>query len=227
MFKYLLLALLSVGCHSAELASLPAASYGSAQQNVLTAPLTGETTVLSPQSYSQLSQLPPVGQAFALPPKGDQQEVVVQHPQPRKILVRVVKPIIFEERIVIVPYRRVTHEVRPVIEERHTVIYGKDGKEISAPASFKPVIAQPTSVVNDGYNGGPQLTRTIAEPTYAQPIVNKRAASISKRTALEYNRRAERLQQQLQQQYQQQQQQQHQPQRESFLRKLNAEKKRA
>jgi hypothetical protein len=221
MFKYLLLALLSVGCHSAELASLPATSYGSAQQNILSAPLSGETTVLSPQSYSQLAQLPPVGQALALPPKGDHQEVVVQHPQPRKILVRVVKPIIFEERIVIVPYRRVTHEVRPVIEERHTVIYGKDGKEISAPASFKPVIAQPTALVNDGYNGGPQLTRTVAEPTYAQPIVRKVGQTISKRTALEYTRRAEKLQQQ------QQQQQQHQPQRESFLRKLNAEKKRA
>ena len=95
----------------------------------------------------------------------EHQELVVQHPQPRKILVRVVKPIIFEERIVIVPYRRVTHEVRPVIEERHTVIYGKDGKQIGGPIADKAYAASASS------NSG----QVVAKPSYGQ-TVNKRSS---------------------------------------------------
>ncbi|KPM09212.1 hypothetical protein QR98_0077450 [Sarcoptes scabiei] len=112
-----------------------------------------------------------VGQAYNGAP-GDAQELVVQHPNPRRILVRVVKPIIFEERIVIVPYRRVTHEVRPVIEERHTVIYGKDGKQISGPTGFGkelPGLDKPGSYAS----ASGHLTRTIEKPVYAEPVVRK------------------------------------------------------
>lgn len=108
------------------------------------------------------------------------EELVVQHPQPRRVLVRVVKPIIFEERIVIVPYRRVTHEVRPVIEERHTVIYGKDGKQIGGPVGDK------------GYplaSGSDANSRILAQPVYAEPIVRKSGQTLSKRTSLEYGSR--------------------------------------
>lgn len=123
----------------------------------------------SQQSYAQ--QLQNLGP--------DQQELVVQHPNPRRILVRVVKPIIFEERIVIVPYRRVTHEVRPVIEERHTVIYGKDGKQISGPSGFSkelPGLDKPGSYAS----ASGHMTRTIEKPVYAEPVIRK--LGFSKRT---------------------------------------------
>lgn len=68
-------------------------------EQVVTLPASQPLTGASSNYASQLQNLSP-----------DQQELVVQHPNPRRILVRVVKPIIFEERIVIVPYRRVTHE---------------------------------------------------------------------------------------------------------------------
>lgn len=80
--------LLSANPPSEQVVTLPASQ-----------PLTGLTGAASSGYASQLQNLSP-----------DQQELVVQHPNPRRILVRVVKPIIFEERIVIVPYRRVTHE---------------------------------------------------------------------------------------------------------------------
>lgn len=108
------------------------------------------------------------------------EELVVQHPQPRRVLVRVVKPIIFEERIVIVPYRRVTHEVRPVIEERHTVIYGKDGKQIGGGGGG-----------DKGGYGGPVASasgvegRTVQQPIYAEPIVRKVDQTLTKRTAID------------------------------------------
>lgn len=81
-----------------SLQSLLAANPPSEQ--VVTLPASQPLTGAASNGYaSQLQNLSP-----------DQQELVVQHPNPRRILVRVVKPIIFEERIVIVPYRRVTHE---------------------------------------------------------------------------------------------------------------------
>ena len=111
---------------------------------------------------------------------GDAQELVVQHPNPRRILVRVVKPIIFEERIVIVPYRRVTHEVRPVIEERHTVIYGKDGKQISGPSGFAKELPGLDKAGTYASASG-HLTRTIEKPVYADPVIRK--IGFSKRSA--------------------------------------------
>ena len=82
-----------------SLQSLLAANPPSEQ--VVTLPASQPLNAAATSAYAQqLSNLGP-----------DQQELVVQHPNPRRILVRVVKPIIFEERIVIVPYRRVTHEV--------------------------------------------------------------------------------------------------------------------
>ena len=107
------------------------------------------------------------------------QELVVQHPEPRRVLVRVVKPIIFEERIVIVPYRRVTHEVRPVIEERHTVIYGKDGKQISGPVGDK-----------SGYpiaSGSNANSRVVAQPVYTEPIIRKNGQTLSKRSSVDFS----------------------------------------
>ncbi|KAH9406021.1 hypothetical protein TYRP_014319 [Tyrophagus putrescentiae] len=143
-----------------SLQSLLAANPPSEQ--VVTLPASQPLTGAASNGYaSQLQNLSP-----------DQQELVVQHPNPRRILVRVVKPIIFEERIVIVPYRRVTHEVRPVIEERHTVIYGKDGKQISGPSGFSkdlPGLDKPGSYAS----ASGHLTRTIEKPVYTEPIVRK------------------------------------------------------
>jgi len=143
-----------------SLQSLLAANPPSEQ--VVTLPASQPLNAAGSNAYaSQLANLGP-----------DQQELVVQHPNPRRILVRVVKPIIFEERIVIVPYRRVTHEVRPVIEERHTVIYGKDGKQISGPNGFSkdlPGLDKPGSYAS----ASGHLTRTIEKPVYTEPIVRK------------------------------------------------------
>lgn len=61
----------------------------------------------------------------------------------------------------IVPYRRVTHEVRPVIEERHTVIYGKDGKQIGGPIADKGYAASASSA---------------SSQIVAKPVVNKRSS---------------------------------------------------
>ena len=143
-----------------SLQSLLAANPPSEQ--VVTLPASQPLNAAGSSPYaSQLANLGP-----------DQQELVVQHPNPRRILVRVVKPIIFEERIVIVPYRRVTHEVRPVIEERHTVIYGKDGKQISGPSGFSkelPGLEKPGSYAS----ASGHLTRTIEKPVYAEPLIRK------------------------------------------------------
>ncbi|KAI2808151.1 hypothetical protein RDWZM_005505 [Blomia tropicalis] len=143
-----------------SLQSLLAANPPSEQ--VVTLPASQPLNAAATSAYAQqLSNLGP-----------DQQELVVQHPNPRRILVRVVKPIIFEERIVIVPYRRVTHEVRPVIEERHTVIYGKDGKQISGPSTFSkdlPGLDKPGSYAS----ASGHLTRTIEKPVYTEPIIRK------------------------------------------------------
>lgn len=153
-----------------SLQSLLAANPPSEQ--VVTLPASQPLSAAGSNAYaSQLSNLGP-----------DQQELVVQHPNPRRILVRVVKPIIFEERIVIVPYRRVTHEVRPVIEERHTVIYGKDGKQISGPSGFSkdlPGLDKPGSYAS----ASGHLTRTIEKPVYTEPIVRK--MGFSKRSNLD------------------------------------------
>jgi len=140
-------------------------------EQVVTLPASQPLAAGSAAYASQLQNLGP-----------DQQELVVQHPNPRRILVRVVKPIIFEERIVIVPYRRVTHEVRPVIEERHTVIYGKDGKQISGPSGFSkdlPGLDKPGSYAS----ASGHLTRTIEKPVYTEPIIRK--MGFSKRTNLD------------------------------------------
>lgn len=142
-----------------SLQSLLAANPPSEQ--VVTLPASQPLSAAGSSYASQLANLGP-----------DQQELVVQHPNPRRILVRVVKPIIFEERIVIVPYRRVTHEVRPVIEERHTVIYGKDGKQISGPSGFSkelPGLEKPGSYAS----ASGHLTRTIEKPVYAEPVIRK------------------------------------------------------
>lgn len=154
-----------------SLQSLLAANPPSEQ--VVTLPASQAMAAAGSSPYaSQLSNLGP-----------DQQELVVQHPNPRRILVRVVKPIIFEERIVIVPYRRVTHEVRPVIEERHTVIYGKDGKQISGPSGFSkelPGLDKPGSYAS----ASGHLTRTIEKPVYAEPVIRK-LGGFSKRASFD------------------------------------------
>lgn len=144
------------------------------QEQVVTLPASQPLAAASGQAYAQS-----YGNG-----NGDAQELVVQHPNPRRILVRVVKPIIFEERIVIVPYRRVTHEVRPVIEERHTVIYGKDGKQISGPTGFGkelPGLDKPGSYAS----ASGHLTRTIEKPVYAEPVIRK--IGFSKRSTWDLN----------------------------------------
>lgn len=142
-----------------SLQSLLAANPPSEQ--VVTLPANAPLNAAGSNYASQVSNLGP-----------DQQELVVQHPNPRRILVRVVKPIIFEERIVIVPYRRVTHEVRPVIEERHTVIYGKDGKQISGPSGFSKDLPGLEKAGSYASASG-HLTRTIEKPVYTEPVVRK------------------------------------------------------
>lgn len=145
------------------------------QEQVVTLPASQPLAAASGQNYGAVAGAGGYG-------GGDAQELVVQHPNPRRILVRVVKPIIFEERIVIVPYRRVTHEVRPVIEERHTVIYGKDGKQISGPTGFAkelPGLDKPGSYAS----ASGHLTRTIEKPVYAEPVIRK--IGFSKRSAFD------------------------------------------
>lgn len=187
--------IVSVLIAACSLALVSATSQSSSQSASNVSPSLASPAVSASNSYPSLQSLlsanPPSEQVVTLPASQplnaagsnayasqlsnlgpDQQELVVQHPNPRRILVRVVKPIIFEERIVIVPYRRVTHEVRPVIEERHTVIYGKDGKQISGPAGFSkelPGLDKPGSYAS----ASGHLTRTIEKPVYTEPIVRK------------------------------------------------------
>jgi len=193
MLRYLAVVLLAVGCSSApqgdQLSSatipIPAGltsltglggSYSAFQKQILASQPTDHTFTLKhgealPSQYAN---------AQVVSSSPDHQELVVQHPQPRRILVRVVKPIIFEERIVIVPYRRVTHEVRPVIEERHTVIYGKDGKQIGGQGDNK----------QSGYplaSASGASSRVVAQPVYTEPIVRKVGQTLSKRTSLDYS----------------------------------------
>jgi hypothetical protein len=202
MLKYLTIVLLAVGCHCANeqapitgntlgagFSSLTGlgGSYGAFQQSLLASQPQQTFTLRAGEALPAAYGTP---QVVSTTP--EQQELVVQHPNPRRILVRVVKPIIFEERIVIVPYRRVTHEVRPVIEERHTVIYGKDGKQISGPAGLKAYAAGGDSIKAGSYpigtaTGLPQNTRVVSEPVYTEPIVRKVGQSLSKRTSLDYS----------------------------------------
>jgi len=199
MLQLLSILLLGIGCHCAShpsgvntftpgLTSLTGlgGSYSAFQQNLLAAqPSAEQTFTLRAGEALPAGYGPP--QIVSSTP--EQQELVVQHPQPRRILVRVVKPIIFEERIVIVPYRRVTHEVRPVIEERHTVIYGKDGKQIAGPANLKNYAAGGDSLKAGSYPIGAAAgapTRVVAEPVYTEPIVRKVGQTLSKRTSIEY-----------------------------------------
>jgi hypothetical protein len=200
MLQYLAIVLLAVGCHSAEqsygpteklgsgLSSLTGlgGSYGAFTQNLLASQANADQVYSLPAGTA----LPAHYGTPQVVQNGQHQELVVQHPNPRRILVRVVKPIIFEERIVIVPYRRVTHEVRPVIEERHTVIYGKDGKAIGGPVGQKAGIV---AAGVDSYKAGsypigaaagpPLATRAVAEPVYTEPIVRKVGQSLSKRAS--------------------------------------------
>jgi len=195
MLRYLTLVLLAIGCSAetqpiASASSVPGGltsltglggSYSAFQKQILESQPAEKTfTLRAGESLPAHYGTPQVVSESA-----DHQELVVQHPQPRRILVRVVKPIIFEERIVIVPYRRVTHEVRPVIEERHTVIYGKDGKQIGSghgghggehKGSYGPVASA------SGASG-----RVVAQPVYSEPIVRKVGQTLQKRTAIDYS----------------------------------------
>jgi hypothetical protein len=197
MLEYSLVVLLIVSVNCAENSGDSSASASSNSQS-LPAGLTSLTGLGGSYSAFQkqiLASQPPektftlrageslpahYGTPQVISSSADHQELVVQHPQPRRVLVRVVKPIIFEERIVIVPYRRVTHEVRPVIEERHTVIYGKDGKQISGPVGDK-----------SGYgpiaSGSDANSRVVAQPVYAEPIIRKNGQNLSKRSSIDYS----------------------------------------
>jgi len=191
MFGHLALLLLAVGAHCADQSeSVVAASMP------IPAGLTSLTGLGGSNSYSafqkQILASQPPEKTFTLRagealPAGysnpqlissgpEHQELVVQHPQPRKILVRVVKPIIFEERIVIVPYRRVTHEVRPVIEERHTVIYGKDGKQIGGNGDKGYPVASASGA----------STQVVAKPVYGEPLVRKVGQTLNKRSSVDF-----------------------------------------
>jgi hypothetical protein len=189
MSKFFIIALLAVGAYCAEndnqqqSASAPVAtgltsltglggSYSAFQKQILASEPDKTFTLRAGEALPAHYGTPQIIQNAA-----GHEELVVQHPQPRRVLVRVVKPIIFEERIVIVPYRRVTHEVRPVIEERHTVIYGKDGKQIGGPIGDKGGYASASGA--DG--------RVVSAPVYTEPIVRKSGQILQKRTALDYS----------------------------------------
>ncbi|XP_054160229.1 uncharacterized protein LOC128958405 [Oppia nitens] len=192
MFKYLAILLLAIGCKAEE--AQPVDSAQVASGSVLTS-LTGLGGAYADFQKQILASQPPektftlrAGEALpahygtpqVVSSGPDHQELVVQHPQPRKILVRVVKPIIFEERIVIVPYRRVTHEVRPVIEERHTVIYGKDGKQIGGQGDSKSS-SYPVASASGA------SSRVVAQPVYTEPIVRKVGQTLTKRTSIDFS----------------------------------------
>jgi len=187
MFRFLTVVLLAIGCN-AETQSIPSShgltsltglggSYSAFQKQILASQPSEEKTFTLRAGESLPAHY---GTPQVVSSGPDHQELVVQHPQPRRILVRVVKPIIFEERVVIVPYRRVTHEVRPVIEERHTVIYGKDGKQIGGQGEHKSSSYPVASA--SGAN-----SQVVAQPIYTEPIIRKNGQTLSKRTAIDYS----------------------------------------